>query len=116
MISKFKVNNKMCSVANELWQLIDALKKCEKSPFVTDSLKTLTKMKKTVDKQLKNEWKEFVGKNRVLVSCSACQGDGYKSKYVGICCGDEVGESPYTRVRCSTCDGDGKVLIAKASI
>lgn len=114
MISAFKDKSDTCSVQRELNHLINALKRCGKSEFKTESMKTLRAMKKEVDKQVKSEWKEFVGKDRVLVPCSSCQGEGYKRKYVGISCGDEVGASPYTHVRCERCDGDGEILKKKA--
>jgi len=116
MISKFKDKNKMCSVQNELQHLIGAFKRCDKSAFKTESLKELKEMKKEVDKQVKKEWKEFVGKDRVLVPCSSCQGDGYKLKYVGLGCGDSMDASPYGRNRCKNCDGDGMILIRKISV
>jgi len=116
MIFKFKDKNRMCSVQNELEHLIGAFKRCNKSVFKTESIKNLKEMKKEVDKQVKKEWKEFIGKDRVLVSCSSCQGNGYSLKYVGLGCGDSRDDSPYVHRRCSNCDGDGKILTRKISV
>lgn len=113
VISKFKDNSDIYNVQRELEQLIDAFKKCKRSKFKTESMKTLMAIKKEVDKNVKKEWKEFVGKDQKLVPCSSCDGKGYNFKYVGISCGDAMNASPYTNIRCTNCNGDGQILTRK---
>ena len=96
--------------------MIEQLKKCDRSPLKTELLKSAKEMKKKVDKEVKEDWKKFVGKDRVLVNCPSCNGDGYTLKYVGISCGDAMNASPYNHVRCKKCNGDKKILMQKVSI
>jgi len=116
MIREFRNQNKMNSVQCELNQMIAQLKECDKSSLRTELMKSAKEMKKKVDKEVKESWKNFVGKDRVLVNCPTCNGDGYTLKYVGISCGDAMGASPYTHVRCSNCKGDRRVLVQKAAV
>jgi len=100
-----------CSIGNCLHEIEHALKELKgKNSNNANVVRTMLEEAWRAAKEFVDlEYKEYLG-DRVTVKCHKCSGSGYVSKYVGISCGDSMNASPYTKVLCSVCKGEGIVL------
>jgi hypothetical protein len=114
MIKDFKDKNPICQVQNEVVHLLKALEKIKNDDLKHLLLSQSSKIKEQVDLEVNRLWEDFLGDDKILISCAVCQGDGYTLKYVGKCCGDPENSSPYIKTRCTKCGGEGKNLAKKA--
>jgi len=72
---------------------------------IRSQLEAILEQAKEIDKR---EWEEFLSAGRTVVNCQACNGKGYKLKYAGCNC---VRDNPYDRIHCTSCKGQGKVIV-----